>query len=118
MNNKRKENILENVKLKISISNFEKEEKIEMKKTSKNILKIIAVSCCTMLSITGVVFAKDIGNFVKEFFGGNSSEGVDSAVNNGYVAEVKTEYQESEGIEIKSNFVDGNCLQYMVNYGI
>ena len=38
MNNKQKEKILENVKLKISISNFEKEEKIEMKRTRKSIL--------------------------------------------------------------------------------
>ena len=100
MNNKQKEKILENVKLKISISNFEKEEKIEMKKTRKSIFKIVAIACCTMLSITGVVFAKDIGNFVKEFFGGNASEGVDTAVNNGYVAEVKTEYQSADGIDI------------------
>ena len=100
MDNKQKEKILENVKLKISISNFEKEEKIEMKKTRKSIIKIAAIACCTMLSITGVVFAKDIGNFVKEFFGGNASEGVDTAVNNGYVAEVKTEYQSAEGIDI------------------
>lgn len=71
-----------------------------MKKTRKSIIKIAAVACCTMLSITGVVFAKDIGNFVKEFFGGNSSEGVDTAVNNGYVAEVKTEYQSADGIDI------------------
>ena len=75
MNNKQKEKILENVKLKISISNFEKEEKIEMRKTSKSTLKIAAIACCVMLSITGVVFAKDIGNFVKEIFGGNASEG-------------------------------------------
>ena len=100
MNNKQKEKILEKVKLKISISNFEKEEKIDMKKTRKSIIKIAAVACCTMLSITGVVFAKDIGNFVKEFFGGNASEGVDTAVNNGYVAEVKTEYQSADGIDI------------------
>lgn len=51
------EKILEKVKLKISISNFEKEENIDMKKTSKNILKIVAVACCTMLSVTGVAFA-------------------------------------------------------------
>ena len=37
MNNKQKEKILENVKLKISISNFEKEEKIDMTKTRKSI---------------------------------------------------------------------------------
>ena len=98
MENKQK--ILENVKLKISISNFEEEEKREMKKTSKNIFKIVAVACCTMLSITGVVFAKDIGNFVKEFFGGTESKGVDIAVSNGYVADVNTEYQSAEGIDI------------------
>ena len=100
MNNKQKEKILENVKLKISISNFEKEEKIDMKKTRKSIFKIVAIACCTMLSITGVVFAKDIGNFVREFFGGAESEGVDIAVSNGYVADVETEYQSAEGIDI------------------
>lgn len=71
-----------------------------MKKTSKSILKIAAVACCAMLSVTGVVFAKDIGNFVKEFFGGAESKGVDIAVSNGYVADVNTEYQSAEGIDI------------------
>ena len=36
-----KEKIFENVKLKISISNFDEEENIEMKKNNKNILKFI-----------------------------------------------------------------------------
>lgn len=100
MNNKQKEKILDNVKLKISISNFEKEEKIEMKKTNKSILKIVAIACCAMISITGVVFAKEIGNFVKAFFGGSESKGVDIAVSNGYVADVETEYQSADGIDI------------------
>ena len=37
MINKENEKILENVKLKISISNFEEEENIEMKKNNKNL---------------------------------------------------------------------------------
>lgn len=110
MENKQK--ILENVKLKISISNFEKEEKIDMKKTSKNILKVVAIACCTMLSITGMVFAKDIGDFVKETFWGGVTKGVDIAVNNGYIANVNTEYQEADGIEISvdSFVMDDNNL--------
>ena len=118
MNNKQKEKILENVKLKISISNFEKEEKIEMKRTRKSILKIVAVACCTMLSITGVVFAKDIGDFVKEFFGANSSDGVDTAVNNGYVADANTEYQNAEGIELKIDTILMDDFNFDMNFNV
>lgn len=100
MKNKESEKILERVKLKISISNFEKEEKIDMKKTSKSIFKVAAVACCTIMLVTGGVFAKDIGNFVKNIFGQNASEGVDIAVNNGYLADAKTEYQNADGIGI------------------
>lgn len=118
MNNKQKEKILENVKLKISISNFEKEEKIDMTKTRKSILKIVAVACCTMLSITGVVFAKDIGNFVKEFFGGNTSDGVDTAVNNGYVADANTEYQKADGIELKVESILMDDFNFDMNFSL
>ena len=45
----------------------------------------------------GGVFAKDI--IVKKF-GYNSSKGVENAVNNGYVAEVNSEFQEYDGIGI------------------
>ena len=41
MDNKQKEKILENVRLKISISNFEEEENIEEVKVNKNIFKVI-----------------------------------------------------------------------------
>ena len=44
-----KEEILENVKLKISISNFGEEENIEMKKNNKNIFKIATVACCLLI---------------------------------------------------------------------
>lgn len=100
MNNKKKEKILENVRLKISISNFQKEEKLEEMKVNKSIFKVVAVACCAILSITGAVFAKDIGEYVKQFFGGNTSKGVEIAANNGYIANVETEYQNTEGIEI------------------
>lgn len=57
MENKENKKILEDVKLKISISNFEEEEKIDMKKTSKNIMKSLTTVACAILLTTGVVFA-------------------------------------------------------------
>ena len=89
-----------------------------MKKTRKSIMKIAAIACCTMLSITGVVFAKDIGNFVKEFFGGNSSEGVDTAVNNGYVADANTEYQNAEGIDLKIDTILMDDFNFDMNFNV
>ena len=70
-----------------------------MVKNKYSIFKSIAVACCMVLSITGVVFAKDIGNFVSNFFGGSASDGVQTAVDNGYLKEVEPKYVESEGIE-------------------
>ena len=61
-----KEKILENVMLKISISNFEKEEELEVKKSNRNIFKIVTVACCLLLITTGITFAKDIGKFIKK----------------------------------------------------
>ena len=98
MNNKEK--ILENVKLKISISNFEKEEQIEMSKRRKNIIKMASVACLLVAFITGVSYANEISNFIKNLFGMNTSDGVDTAVNNGYVHEVDIEYQEYNGVAI------------------
>ena len=89
-----------------------------MKKTRKSLMKIAAIACCTMLSITGVVFAKDIGNFIKEFFGGNSSEGVDTAVNNGYVADANTEYQNAEGIELKIDTILMDDFNFDMNFNV
>ena len=57
MINKENEKIFENVKLKISISNFDEEENLEMKKNNRNIFKIATVACCMLVLTTGVVFA-------------------------------------------------------------
>lgn len=100
MKNKDTEKIYNDVKRKISISNFIEEENEVMVKNKHSIFKSIAVACCMLLSITGVVFAKDIGNFINNFFGYNASDGVQTAVENGYIKEVESEYIESDGIEI------------------
>lgn len=52
-----KEKIFENVKLKISMSNFEDKEMIEKRENSSNIFKIVAVACCMIIFTTGAVVA-------------------------------------------------------------
>lgn len=99
MKNNDTEKIYNDVKQKISISNFVEEENEIMVKNKHSIFKSIAVACCMLLSITGVVFAKDIGNFINNLFGYNASDGVQTAVENGYVKEVEPAYIESDGIE-------------------
>lgn len=100
MINKENEKIFENVKLKISISNFDEKENLEMKKNNRNMFKIATVACCMLVLTTGVVFAKDISEFVKHLFGFNVSEGVDTAVENGFYAEVESNTQSAEGIDV------------------
>lgn len=100
MINKENEKIFENVKLKISISNFDEEENLEMKKNNRNIFKIAIIACCMLLLTTSVVFAKDISEFLKHLFGFNVSEGVDTAVENGFYAEVESNTQSAEGIDV------------------
>ncbi len=95
-----KEKIFENVKLKISISNFDEEENIEMKKNNKTyIFKVATVACC-MLVLTTVVFAKDIENYIKKIFN-NSTEGINSAVENEYVQNEDMEFVYNNDIGIK-----------------
>lgn len=91
--------IIEKSRQKIAISHFKMEENMSKKKINKSIFSSIAVACFIVVTITGTVFAKDISNFVKGLFKG-ASEGVDIAIDNGYVAEANTEYQNSNGIEI------------------
>lgn len=100
MNEEQINKIIEKSRQKIAISHFKMEENMSKKKINKSIFSSIVVACFILAIITGGVFAKDISEFVKGLFGPNASEGVDTAIDNGYVAEVNTEYQNSNGIEI------------------
>lgn len=101
MMNKEKREILEDTKLKISISNFQRKESIKMNKSKNKLFKTSIAACLVMTALTGVVFAKDIETFIRNKFGGSTSQGIDIAVNNGYVAEVETEYIKSDGVAVK-----------------
>ena len=94
------ENIIKNVKQKIAISEFLIEEKEDMNFINMKIIKSIGIAVCLMFCITGVVFAKEIGEFIMSAFGGNASDGVQVAVDNGYIENVNSDYIDSDGIKI------------------
>ena len=74
---------------------------------NKRIIRLISIILFVTAMITGVTYADEIVEFVKELFGANASDGVDTAVNHGFVAEGKTE-NTTEGItiSIKSFIMD------------
>ncbi len=116
MKNKQNKEIMQKVKLKIAISNFYKEEKIDMKKNKKNVIKIVTVASMLFVCITGVAFAKDIGNLIKKVFGPNTSNGVDTAVENGYISNVKTQVEEANGIEISVDSIIMDDFNFAINF--
>ena len=87
--------ILEKVKVKIAISNV-KEEDIVMNKRKLNIGKGIGIAACVTLSMTGVVLAT---TQIFNKFGANSSDGIQTAAENGYYSDINTEYKEANGIK-------------------
>ena len=68
-----------------------------------NTVKILATVCACCLITTGVVFAKDISNFIMNFFSNN--EGMDNAIEHGYIDKPNMEYIDSNGTELKINQV-------------
>lgn len=100
MKNNLNEKIINNVKQKISISNFIEEEQKDMKKGSIKIFKSACIAICMIFCVTGVVFAKDISNFINKIFGDGASDGVHIATENNYYQEVDSDYIESDGISI------------------
>ena len=62
-------------------------------------IKTLATACTCCILITGVVFAKDISNFIRNFFMKN--EGMDNAIEHGYIDNPNMEYINSNGSEIK-----------------
>ena len=60
----------------------------------KNFRKVLATACCSVFIISGVVFAKDIQKFFIEKF--NSGKGIETAVENGYIARSNTDFINSK----------------------
>lgn len=76
-----------------------------------------ATTCCSLILITGVVFAKDIGNYFKSLFA-YSTPAIDNAVENGYVqsTEMNFTYDQGIGIKVDNLVLDDLNLAVSLNY--
>lgn len=102
------------IKTKIAISKI-KEEDIVMDKRKLNIGKGIGIAACITFSMTGVVFAT---TQIINKFGANSSDGIQTAIENGYYSDINTEYKKANGIStsIESFLIDNN--NFDINFNI
>lgn len=105
--------IFEKVKMKIAISKV-KEEDIVMDKNKLNIGKSIGIAACITLSMTGLAFAT---TQIINKFGANSSDGIQTAINNEYYSDINTEYKEANGIStsIESFLIDDYNFDMNIN---
>ena len=110
MNNNK---IFEKVKMKIAIY-IVKEEDIVMNKSKLNIGKGIGIAACIALSMTGVVWGT---TQIINKFGSNSSDGIQTAINNEYYSDVNTEYKKAHGISasIESFLIDDHNFDMNIN---
>lgn len=79
--------------------------KFHKKHKYKNIKLAFTAVCCSLLLITGTVFAKDIEKFIIEKFG--LGKGVETAINNGYIESPEMDYVgSSSSTKINEEIVD------------
>ena len=92
-----KENIYENLAENIGLEKFKRIDR-KQRKIKSIITNTFTLAICT-LSITGMVFAKEISTKVYENFFGTGN-GVGKAIEEGYIEEAKTESESSESIVV------------------
>lgn len=89
-----------------------KENVVEVR--NKRIILLISTILFIAATITGATYADEIKEFVKDLFGANASDGVDTAVNYGFVANPKIEEQTASGISATIE----NFMMDDYNFGI
>ena len=113
MNNEKLKN---EIKAKIAISKFY-EEDMAMK-NNKNYLVKIAVSVCACLILTtGIVFAKDIENFIRKIFK-NTSPAIEQAIDQGYIQNIENDfvYDKDIGIRVDNLVLDELNLNVSIKF--
>lgn len=76
-------------------------KRLKFQNNLKKLSKVAVIFITVGIMTTGVVFAKDIVNFITSLFT-NSTPAIDSAVENGYLQNVNMDYVYSNGIGIKA----------------
>ncbi len=86
------EDLKNKVKLKMTMSKMIDEINAETIQPKPNFIfkKWIAVACVCVIFTTGIVFAKEIENFIKDKF--SLGKGVQTAVDNGYIEHLDNNY--------------------------
>ena len=85
------ERIRQMTKDKITVSNFQKDQNMSNKNQRIGMKKISAVACICLVLTSGIVFAKDIEEFIRERFNFGLGDGIDSAAEHGYIVEPEME---------------------------
>lgn len=104
-----------NVKVKLHRIRKKLKTRLVKRGIGSRILSIVLV----LFAITGVVFAKEIVQFVKHIFI-NTSDGVETAIENGYVQDVDMDYVKDSNVEVKVDYIlmDDFNLNIMFNINL
>lgn len=90
--------------------------KVKRKKIKfQKIMKLVPVFCCVIIFTSGLVYAKDIKNWVTSLFI-NSTEAIDIAVENGYVQNVDMDFTYDKDIGIKVDKLVLDDLNLDISY--
>lgn len=107
--------VKERVIAKIAISQLRSESIIE--NSSKKFLnnKIGLVACLFIILTTGVVFSKDIEEYIKSFFT-NSNEAIEKAVEEGFVQNEDMDFVYDNNVGIKLNSLILDALNLNISF--
>ena len=92
-----KEEGLKDLKAKIAISKLLEEEKMEKKLKKGNILKPMVAACAMIVSVSGIVFAKEISTQIYNNFY-QTGNGVGKAISEGYIEETNMNYENAKAV--------------------
>lgn len=94
---KSKEKGLKDLRAKIAISKLLEEEKMEKKLKKGNILKPMVAACAMIVSVSGIVFAKEISTQIYNNFY-QTGNGVGKAISEGYIEETNMNYENAKAV--------------------
>lgn len=92
-------------------------KRVKMQNVMKKFSKVAVIFITIGIMTTGIVFAKDIVNFIKSIFT-NTTPAIETAVQNGYVQNVDMEYVYSNdiGVKVESLIIDDLNLDIAFAY--
>ena len=94
---KSKEEGLKDLRAKIAISKLLEEEKMEKKLKKGNILKPMVAACAMIVSVSGIVFAREISTQIYNNFY-QTGNGVGKAISEGYIEETNMNYESAKAV--------------------